>query len=144
MKLQSICGWPNLYSTTENIFSAAANDKQHSKVQQFFVQNFLRHDDRVRDSNLFFSIQSLKSFPQLLPRFPQTFRNHFRVSNYGHEVGVAIPARHEVKMQMRVDAGAGGFADVHADVEAVRRHHFFQRGRGILQQRHHLLILCRG
>jgi hypothetical protein len=39
-----------------------------------------------------------------------------------HEVRVTIPARHDVDVQMFRDARAGDFAQVDADVEAVRLH----------------------
>jgi hypothetical protein len=61
------------------------------------------------------------------------------VPGYGHEIGVAIPAGDNVKVQMIIDAGAGDATHIHADVETVGRHRLLQSPRRGLQQRHHLL-----
>jgi hypothetical protein len=44
------------------------------------------------------------------------------VGDDGHEVDVAVPARDEVGVEVSGDAGAGAFADVDADVEALGVH----------------------
>ena len=61
-----------------------------------------------------------------------------------HEIGIAEPARQRVKVDVTGDAGAGGAANVHAQIHAVRLigcgegfldalrelHHFIECGRG--------------
>ena len=59
---------------------------------------------------------------------------HLHVADNGHEVGVAVPARHDVPVAVLIDAGAGHAAEVHADVEAVRAHRLFQDGGRTPQQ----------
>src|SRR4051794_8894780 len=44
------------------------------------------------------------------------------VADDGHEIDVAIPAGDDVGMDVSGDAGAGAFADVDADVEALGIH----------------------
>ena len=46
-----------------------------------------------------------------------------------HEIGVAVPARDNVDVEMIGDARAGGAAEIDSDVESVRLHHL---GQGIL------------
>ena len=41
-----------------------------------------------------------------------------RIGHDGHEVGVAVPARHEVDVQVIGDAGAGRAPEIQADVDA--------------------------
>src|SRR6476469_2555620 len=54
------------------------------------------------------------------PRVGEQLREHLGLADDGHEVGVAAPPRHQVLVQVRSDAGAGGRAGVDADVEPVR------------------------
>ena len=51
----------------------------------------------------------------------QLLGQHARLADDGHEVGVAVPARNDVEVQVIEDAGAGRLAEVDADVDAVRR-----------------------
>ena len=48
------------------------------------------------------------------------------VAEDGHEVDVAVPAGDDVGVDVAGDAGAGDFADVDADVEALRIHGTFE------------------
>src|SRR5687767_14965024 len=41
------------------------------------------------------------------------FRQHARLTDDGHEVGIPIPARHEVKMHVLFDPGTSRPAQVH-------------------------------
>ena len=53
--------------------------------------------------------------------FPSGFeglREGARLTDYGHEVGIAIPAWDDVGVEVR-DAAAGGRAEIEADVEAI-------------------------
>ena len=61
----------------------------------------------------------------------------------GHEICVAVPARHDVHVQVLVYAGAGDFADVHADVESVRLHELRQGPDALLRERRHLCEFIR-
>ena len=49
----------------------------------------------------------------------QFFRQHAHLADDRHEVGVAVPARHEVHVQVIDDARAGRTAEVDADVDAL-------------------------
>ena len=49
----------------------------------------------------------------------QFLGQHARLTDDRHEVGVAIPARHDVHVQVIEHAGAGGLAEVQPHVEAV-------------------------
>ena len=57
----------------------------------------------------------------------QCFRHDDRVPQDRHEVGVALPARHDVNVQVPGDAGARDFAQVDPDVEPIRFHHARER-----------------
>ena len=50
----------------------------------------------------------------------QVFGQHPRLADDGHEVGVAVPARHQVHVQVIEDAGAGRTAEIDPDVDALR------------------------
>ena len=45
----------------------------------------------------------------------------------GHEVGVALPARHDMNVKVPRHPGAGDLAQVDADVEPIRFHHICER-----------------
>ena len=68
----------------------------------------------------------------------QLFRQHAHVADHRHEVGVAVPARHQVHVQVIDDARAGGPAEVHADVDALRRKGLGQHALRQLRQQRHL------
>src|SRR5258708_1051238 len=55
---------------------------------------------------------------QVLIALLQRLRDHADVAHGLHEVHVARPARDDVDMQVAGDPGAGGAADVDADVDA--------------------------
>ncbi len=55
-----------------------------------------------------------------------------------HEIGVAGPARHDVDVDVPGNTGAGGFADVGADVEPVRFIDAADDADGVGGQFHHL------
>src|SRR4051812_17990550 len=69
------------------------------------------------------STMSCRSSPALLLRFGlrldqlvvervQSFRKSFRSGNYRHEIRVALPARHDVNVQVIGHASAGGFTEI--------------------------------
>src|SRR5687768_11438796 len=65
--------------------------------------------------------ETFKDRAQPLRRRREIFGQDARVADDGHEVGVAVPARHQVNVQMIEHAGAGRAADVDPDVDALRR-----------------------
>src|SRR5918996_740618 len=62
----------------------------------------------------------------------------FRISGNGHEVGGAVPSRDDVPVEVIRNPGAGGHAQVHADVEPIRLHRFLQRLHASLHQALHV------
>ena len=62
--------------------------------------------------------QPLEDRPQACRGLRQVLRQHPHVADDGHEIGVAVPARHEMDMQVVDDARAGRTAEVDADVDA--------------------------
>ena len=53
-------------------------------------------------------------------RLGEGLRHHAHVCEHRHEVDVADPARHDVQVQVILDPGAGGRAEVEADVVTLR------------------------
>src|SRR5260221_230873 len=64
---------------------------------------------------------------QLGGQFVQGLGENARLGDNGHEVCVSLPARDDMDVQMVGYPGAGGFAQIEADVESV--------GLGQLRQR---------
>ena len=62
--------------------------------------------------------------------------NDFRIGEHRHEVRVAIPSWHDMKMDMLVDSGAGRPANICADVETIRVGDFLERLHHALYERH--------
>ena len=60
----------------------------------------------------------------------QILGQHADVADHRHEVGVAVPARHQVHVQVIGDAGAGRTAEVEPDVHALRLVGLGERGLG--------------
>jgi hypothetical protein len=56
---------------------------------------------------------------------------------YGHEVGIAGPAWQNMEVEVAGDSGAGGAAEVHAEVVALGAIGFFQGDLDALGQDHH-------
>jgi hypothetical protein len=56
---------------------------------------------------------------------------------YGHEVGIAGPAREDVEVEVAGDSGAGSAAEVHAEVEALRVINIFEGYLDALGEDHH-------
>ena len=46
-------------------------------------------------------------------------RHQASLADDRHEIGIAFPARHDMPMEMSLDAGAGAFAEIHAQVDAA-------------------------
>lgn len=66
----------------------------------------------------------------MLPHCLEGLGEDSGVAEDGHEVGVAVPARDDVEVEVAGDAGAGGFAEVDADVEAVGLEGFLEEPLG--------------
>ena len=81
----------------------------------------------------------LQSFRHPLPRLLQRLRQNPRLAHHRHEVRIRHPARQDVHVDVSGDAGAGGFADVHAQVDAVGVVEFAQDCLHALRQRHHFI-----
>src|SRR5687767_13878082 len=67
---------------------------------------------------------------------------HARPSDDGHEVGVAVPARHEMHVHVLDDAGAGRRAEIDADVDSFQPVGLAQRGLASLREQAHLVHLA--
>ena len=63
-------------------------------------------------------------------RLREGLRHHTHVCEHRHEIDVADPARHDVQVQVILDPGAGGLAEVEADVVTLRP----ERGGGRVQR----------
>ena len=57
----------------------------------------------------------------------ELLRQHARLADHGHEVGVADPARHEVHVQVVLDAAAGRLPKIEPDVDPARLVRLAQR-----------------
>src|SRR6185436_7809328 len=64
-------------------------------------------------------VSVLEGVTQLGGHFTQGLRDHAGPGDDGHEVGVPLPAGDDVDVQMLGDAGAGGLAEVDANVESI-------------------------
>src|SRR3954463_792706 len=72
--------------------------------------------------------------PQQLPGVVQVLRHHAHVGQHGHEVDVAVPARHHVQVEMPLDARAGRPAEVEAGVRAVRAQRPVEHAERLVEQ----------
>ena len=61
-----------------------------------------------------------KGIAEFRPGNVEGFGQDAGLGGDGHEIGIATPARKGVKMDVVGYAGSGGFAEVHAEVKAVR------------------------
>ena len=64
----------------------------------------------------------------------QPFRDGARPGDHRHEIRVAAPARHNVKMQMIDNACAGSLAEVKPDIEPLRFHRCAEQSLGVDHQ----------
>ncbi len=61
----------------------------------------------------------------------EVLRNHPDIGKYRDEVGVAVPAGDDMKMEMAFHPGPGDDPQVEAHVEAVGVHDPLQNGQGL-------------
>lgn len=64
------------------------------------------------------------------------FRNNVYFIQNPHERYIAVPAGHDMEMQVFAYAGAGGFPKVEPDIQAVRGKALLHYVRDLLQKRH--------
>src|SRR5215469_11470066 len=60
-----------------------------------------------------------KRRPQPLPGHIKLFRKHARLAHRSHEVGVAMPPRKDVHVDMPRDTRPGALPDVHPQVQSI-------------------------
>src|SRR2546423_9267455 len=77
-----------------------------------------------------------ESLLELLGRLTQRLVDDFDVVDHGHEIGVAVPARDDVKVDVVGDSGARLAPDVDANVETVGVHDLLQHRHGALDGAH--------
>ena len=82
--------------------------------------------------------QPLEDRPQPLRRLRQVLGQHARVADDGHEVRVAVPARHEVDVQVIERRRRRPASEVDADVDALRLVRLGQRHLGVAREPHQL------
>ena len=58
----------------------------------------------------------LKMRRQPIVTVQQMLRRHPGFGNHGHEVGIALPARHDMPMKMILHSRAGAFSKVHTEI----------------------------
>ena len=74
---------------------------------------------RLERDSLRFSGAYVEIFAKTSVSRVEVFGKHARFADDGHEIGIAEPARQNVKMDVADDSGAASAADVHADVHSV-------------------------
>ena len=79
-----------------------------------------------------------------MDRAEQFLRQHARLADDGHEVRVAVPARHDVHVDVIEHAGAGRLAEVDPHVDAMRSVGLGQRDLGAARQLDQLAQLLVG
>src|SRR5688572_6784381 len=83
-----------------------------------------------------------KSFDHPAIRNIQLFRQDAGLSRDAHEVGIADPARHDMKVKMFANAGARAVSEVHPDVKTLRAVERGQSTHATLRELHHFSELC--
>ncbi len=104
----------------ENDFVELSDDHSDISVEKPLPQR----DRALLKKTLALRLKSSLDFHQPVVKRLQAFRDHARASGDGNEVRVAVPARHNVDVQMILDTRAGGLAEVPADIETLRPHGF--------------------
>ena len=84
--------------------------------------------------------EAFKNWFEPSTRCRQLLRQHARVADRGHEVGVAVPPRHEVDMKVVEHAGASRAAEVDANVDPLRRVRLAQRHFRMPRQPHQVRL----
>ena len=66
------------------------------------------------------------------------------VIEHGHEVGIAIPARHYVHMHVHTYASPGGFAEIQPHIDPLRSAYLTQNPAGKLYHGHQVGTFLKG
>src|SRR5438094_9891019 len=74
-------------------------------------------------------------------RLTQRLVDELHVIDHGHEVGIPVPARHDVTVDVVRDSGARLAPDVDAHVESVGVHDLLQHRHGALDGAHYIRSL---
>ena len=86
------------------------------------------HEKRtVAEGRKLFAYAALKSLMYFAVGYRQVLWQHSRLADGGHEIRIADPPRHDVHVDMIGNAGSGGAAQVHSNIEALRVVNFAQR-----------------
>ena len=75
---------------------------------------------------------------------PHVFGNDFGIGKHRHEVRIAVPARHDVKMDVVVDSRTAGTPEVCTEVETFGAHCCIQRLNGFARRSHDVQQLLIG
>ncbi len=62
----------------------------------------------------------VKMRAEFIVRGTKVFRDYAGLSDDGDKIGIALPSRHHVQMQVPRDTGAGALSNVETDIESVR------------------------
>src|SRR5437879_13928392 len=73
---------------------------------------------------------------ELFRGLTQRLVDDLHVVDHGHEVGVAVPPRHDVKVNVVGNPGPGRASDVHARVETVGSHRLVEDADGAAHGAH--------
>ena len=57
---------------------------------------------------------------QQVKKLSEALTNQLRITADAHKIGIAVPSRNNVDMQMSRQAGTGASAKIHSDIKAVR------------------------
>ena len=85
----------------------------------------------------------LKNFQNPAASNSQFFGQDARFSGDGHEIRIANPSRHNVKMKMFANAGARAMTEIHAHIEPFGVVQLLQRTNAALSENHHFGDLFR-
>ena len=69
------------------------------------------------------SVDIVREVLQSIVAVEQMLRHHPGLADDGHEIGIALPARHDVPVQMVFDAGTGALAEIHSQIDSARLQH---------------------
>ena len=71
---------------------------------------------------------SFKSRTQAIVSREESLRNNPDVGDNAHEIGVAVPARDDMAMEVIVDPGTGRLPQIYPDIESLGRCFFVKDG----------------
>lgn len=80
----------------------------------------------------------LNRFFQLLVNAVEVLRHDFNVGENRHKIGVAVPARHDMQVQMTGKTRSGTLSLIYAHIVAIGIHRLIDDAQGKLRLHHHL------